>query len=113
MLVRLIDDYMLVTTSLEKARHFLDVMSKGHPEYGCFTSPDKTMTNFAHDTKLKGVTTQNQNGGFASPHRMRRHLISACSISVVWVPHRYAEFVRFGGLFPVSRSMYVSFPITQ
>ena len=29
MLLRLIDDYLFVTTSLSKAREFLDVMKKG------------------------------------------------------------------------------------
>ncbi|KAH9063858.1 hypothetical protein EDB87DRAFT_1534285, partial [Lactarius vividus] len=33
-------------TDLAKAREFLDIMIKGHPEYGCFISPEKTLTNF-------------------------------------------------------------------
>lgn len=60
--MRLIDDYLFVTTSLEKARAFLDMMDQGHPEYGCFIAKDKTMTNFDYgfelsnrvDPKLKG-----------------------------------------------------------
>ncbi|OBZ72156.1 Telomerase reverse transcriptase [Grifola frondosa] len=62
MLLRLIDDYLLVTTSLPRAGKFLDMMIQGHPEYGCFISVDKTLTNFEHgalmnviDPRQKGV----------------------------------------------------------
>ncbi|CAA7267063.1 unnamed protein product [Cyclocybe aegerita] len=54
-LLRLIDDYLYVTTSLEKARGFLDVMNKGHPEYGCFISQDKTLTNFPYGDLLNVI----------------------------------------------------------
>ncbi|KAJ3515494.1 hypothetical protein NLJ89_g1720 [Agrocybe chaxingu] len=54
-LLRLIDDYLYVTTSLEKARGFLDVMNKGHPEYGCFISQDKTLTNFSYGDLLNVI----------------------------------------------------------
>ncbi|OJA16662.1 hypothetical protein AZE42_09265, partial [Rhizopogon vesiculosus] len=50
LLARWIDDYLYVTTSLEKAKRFLDVMCEGHPEYGCIISQEKTMTNFEHDS---------------------------------------------------------------
>ncbi|THG96236.1 hypothetical protein EW026_g5564 [Hermanssonia centrifuga] len=49
-LLRLIDDYLLVTTDLAQARKFLNVMNKGHAEYGCFISRDKTLTNFHDET---------------------------------------------------------------
>jgi len=58
----MIDDYLYVTTNLHNAKDFLDMMKKGmyllfcvfgdltqilgHPEYGCFISQDKTLTNF-------------------------------------------------------------------
>lgn len=50
LLLRCIDDYLYVTTSLEKAKHFLDIMNKGHPEYGCIISKGKTMSNFEHES---------------------------------------------------------------
>ncbi|KIJ13438.1 hypothetical protein PAXINDRAFT_81072, partial [Paxillus involutus ATCC 200175] len=47
-------------TSLQKARSFLDVMSKGHPEYGCMISKEKTMTNFDYDSQIMNVTQPGQ-----------------------------------------------------
>ncbi|KAG7089455.1 hypothetical protein E1B28_011140 [Marasmius oreades] len=55
-LLRNVDDYLYVTTRLEKARKFVDMMSKGHPEYGCFISKGKTLTNFDYDEELMNVT---------------------------------------------------------
>ncbi|KAG2060491.1 hypothetical protein BDR06DRAFT_871939, partial [Suillus hirtellus] len=50
-----------VTTSLEKAMHFLDVMDKGHPEYGCIISKGKTMTNFKHQSiKVSNIAKPTQ-----------------------------------------------------
>jgi telomerase reverse transcriptase len=51
-MLRLIDDYLFVTTDLEKARKFLEVMKTGHPDYGCFISQDKTLTNFDASTNI-------------------------------------------------------------
>ncbi|CAL1716650.1 unnamed protein product [Somion occarium] len=48
-LLRLIDDYLFVTTSSGRARKFLRTMQEGHPEYGCFIARDKTLTNFETD----------------------------------------------------------------
>ncbi|PIL35516.1 hypothetical protein GSI_02244 [Ganoderma sinense ZZ0214-1] len=47
-LIRLIDDWLLITTSLVKANRFYDMVSQGHPEYGCFISKDKSLLNFDH-----------------------------------------------------------------
>ncbi|KAL5526463.1 EST2 [Sanghuangporus sanghuang] len=47
-LLRLIDDFLFITTDMGDARHFLEVMNQGHPEYGCFISREKTLTNFEH-----------------------------------------------------------------
>lgn len=73
MLLRLIDDYLFITTDLQDAREFLEIMDKGmeptlalaisicvnvnlsvsmlsgHPEYGCFISRDKILINFEHE----------------------------------------------------------------
>ncbi|GAC99531.1 hypothetical protein PHSY_007133 [Pseudozyma hubeiensis SY62] len=46
MLMRYTDDFLLVTTSKRTAKKFYQVMRKGHPEYGCFISPEKTLANF-------------------------------------------------------------------
>ncbi|KAL5504247.1 EST2 [Sanghuangporus vaninii] len=47
-LLRLIDDFLFITTDVGDARHFLEVMNQGHPEYGCFISREKTLMNFEH-----------------------------------------------------------------
>ncbi|SPO20458.1 uncharacterized protein UTRI_00858_B [Ustilago trichophora] len=46
LLMRYTDDFLLITTSKRQAKKFYDVMRKGHPEYGCFISAEKTLTNF-------------------------------------------------------------------
>ncbi|KAF7974772.1 hypothetical protein HWV62_11243 [Athelia sp. TMB] len=60
MLLRHIDDYLLVTTSLPKARSFLHSMNQGHPEYGCIIAQDKTLTNFDNGPQIMNVTDPNQ-----------------------------------------------------
>ncbi|KIM67561.1 hypothetical protein SCLCIDRAFT_107808, partial [Scleroderma citrinum Foug A] len=47
-------------TSSQKARSFLDVMTKGHPEYGCMISKEKTVTNFDYDVQIMNVTSPTQ-----------------------------------------------------
>ncbi|XP_022093510.1 telomerase reverse transcriptase-like isoform X2 [Acanthaster planci] len=46
LMMRLLDDFLLVTPNLEKAESFLRVLLNGLPEYGCQTNPTKTLTNF-------------------------------------------------------------------
>lgn len=46
LLMRYTDDFLLITTSKRQAKQFHNVMRKGHPEYGCFISPAKTLVNF-------------------------------------------------------------------
>lgn len=60
LLLRLIDDYLFITTDQAKARKFLDTMIKGHPEFGCFISPEKTLTNFECSPHIVKVTELEQ-----------------------------------------------------
>lgn len=46
LLLRYTDDFLLITTSRRTARRFYASMRAGHPEYGCFIAPDKTLCNF-------------------------------------------------------------------
>ncbi|XP_072268091.1 telomerase reverse transcriptase isoform X4 [Pyxicephalus adspersus] len=48
-LMRLSDDFLLVTTNLEQAKSFLRILAEGIPEYGCSISQHKTMVNFSTD----------------------------------------------------------------
>ncbi|KAM0332599.1 hypothetical protein ACHAQA_002883 [Verticillium albo-atrum] len=46
LLLRLIDDFLLITTDVCKARKFVEVMHGGVPDYGVSVSPAKTLVNF-------------------------------------------------------------------
>jgi telomerase reverse transcriptase len=46
LLMRLIDDFLLITTDRHQASRFLQTMHDGLPEYGVSINPDKTLTNF-------------------------------------------------------------------
>lgn len=46
LLLRLIDDFLLITTDQSKAARFVAAMQKGFPEYGVAISPAKTLVNF-------------------------------------------------------------------
>ncbi|KAI9782484.1 MAG: hypothetical protein M1839_004970 [Geoglossum umbratile] len=45
-LLRLIDDFLLITLNPDHARQFLQVMHDGTPEYGVSVNPAKTLVNF-------------------------------------------------------------------
>lgn len=46
LLLRLIDDFLLITTDSQHAKRFLQIMHDGLPEYGVSVGPDKTLVNF-------------------------------------------------------------------
>ncbi|GAA5910442.1 telomerase reverse transcriptase [Sporobolomyces salmoneus] len=46
LLMRYVDDFMFVTTKKHLAVRFLQTMHNGIPEYGCFVSTEKRLTNF-------------------------------------------------------------------
>ncbi|XP_057397207.1 telomerase reverse transcriptase isoform X1 [Balaenoptera acutorostrata] len=45
-LLRLVDDFLLVTPHLTRARAFLRTLVRGVPEYGCLANLQKTVVNF-------------------------------------------------------------------
>ncbi|KAL7984614.1 hypothetical protein Chor_003184 [Crotalus horridus] len=51
-LMRLTDDFLLVTPHLEQAKTFLRILAKGIPEYGFVLSPSKTVVNFPVDENV-------------------------------------------------------------
>ncbi|KAG0366783.1 hypothetical protein BGZ54_004884 [Gamsiella multidivaricata] len=59
-LIRLADDFLFISQSREKAVSFLEIMAKGHPDYGCFINEKKTIVNF--DVTLNGVPVQTCQG---------------------------------------------------
>ncbi|TPX30327.1 hypothetical protein SmJEL517_g06094 [Synchytrium microbalum] len=46
LLLHYVDDFIYMTSNREKAERFLQVMTRGLPEYSAAVSPHKTMTNF-------------------------------------------------------------------
>ncbi|KAL1956097.1 hypothetical protein VTO42DRAFT_7616 [Malbranchea cinnamomea] len=54
LLMRLVDDYLLITTDREVAQRFLQVMLDGNPNYGISVSAGKTLVNF--DATVNGLT---------------------------------------------------------
>ncbi|MCJ1310200.1 hypothetical protein MMC25_003861 [Agyrium rufum] len=53
LLLRLIDDFLLITTNKGHARRFLKVMHNGNEEYGITVNPAKSLANF--DVSIKRV----------------------------------------------------------
>ncbi|KAM3433002.1 hypothetical protein MY4824_006262 [Beauveria thailandica] len=47
LLLRLIDDFLLITTDKSKAQRFAEVLHRGVPEYGVQVNPQKSLANFA------------------------------------------------------------------
>lgn len=46
LLLRLLDDFLLITTDRASAERFVHVMHRGHKEYGVEVQSDKSLTNF-------------------------------------------------------------------
>ncbi|KAJ5166723.1 uncharacterized protein N7482_005504 [Penicillium canariense] len=47
LLLRLVDDFLLITTDVDQAIQFLQVMLRGQPAYGVSVNPAKSMVNFS------------------------------------------------------------------
>ncbi|KAK6536115.1 hypothetical protein TWF281_000361 [Arthrobotrys megalospora] len=46
LLMRLIDDFLFITTNRDHAKRFTDAMHNGFPEYGVVVKPEKSLVNF-------------------------------------------------------------------
>ncbi|CEO58739.1 hypothetical protein PMG11_03444 [Penicillium brasilianum] len=53
LLLRLVDDFLLITTDVNQATQFLQVMHRGQPAYGVSVNPTKSMVNFT--TSVDGI----------------------------------------------------------
>ncbi|XP_045042162.2 telomerase reverse transcriptase isoform X2 [Desmodus rotundus] len=56
-LLRLVDDFLLVTPHLTQAKAFLRTLVKGVPEYGCMANLEKTVVNFPVEDDILGGAT--------------------------------------------------------
>nr|ACL80762.1 telomerase reverse transcriptase [Strongylocentrotus purpuratus]ACL80763.1 telomerase reverse transcriptase [Strongylocentrotus purpuratus] len=54
LMMRLIDDFLLITPHHDKAQRFLQLLLSGVKQYGCSANPNKTLANFdfMHDGQL-------------------------------------------------------------
>lgn len=59
-LLRLTDDFLLITTDRRKAQRFATVLHRGVPEYGVQVSPKKSLANFA--VSVAAAPSGNDNG---------------------------------------------------
>ncbi|XP_030645421.1 telomerase reverse transcriptase [Chanos chanos] len=57
-LMRLVDDFLLITPKLNKAMSFLKTLLAGVPQYGCVINPQKVAVNFPLEQELSvpGIT---------------------------------------------------------
>lgn len=66
LLLRLIDDFLLITPSKSQAERFLNVMHAGCPEYGISIKQEKTLTNVA--MMVNDMTCPNVSVGHRFPY---------------------------------------------
>lgn len=66
LLLRLIDDFLLITTSRPKAIRFVKTMQAGIPDYGVTVNPAKTLVNF--DMSISGRPVPRLEPGQAFPY---------------------------------------------
>ena len=66
LLMRLIDDFLLISLEKAKATQFVQTMHRGVPEYGVSISPEKTLVNF--DMQVDGVSVSKIQPGKGFPY---------------------------------------------
>ncbi|KAJ5915547.1 hypothetical protein N7466_011480 [Penicillium verhagenii] len=66
LLLRLVDDFLLVTTDVDQAMRFLNAMVPGQPSYGVVVNPAKSMVNFTAD--VKGIHIPRVEGSSPFPY---------------------------------------------
>jgi len=62
LLLRLVDDWLLLTTDAASARAFMRNLSSGHPEFGCSVSAGKSSANFCININGESVRRFDANG---------------------------------------------------
>ncbi|KAJ5331188.1 Telomerase reverse transcriptase [Penicillium atrosanguineum] len=79
LLMRLIDDFLLITTNPKQATQFLQVMLRGQPTYGVTVNPTKSMANFTaavdgiHIPRLEGTSLFPYCGCLIDTHTLELH----------------------------------------
>jgi telomerase reverse transcriptase len=65
-LLRLVDDFLLITTNSSSAMRFLQIMLKGQPKYGISVNPAKSLVNFS--AAVDGVQIPRLEGSHLFPY---------------------------------------------
>lgn len=79
LLLRLVDDFLLITTDAKQATRFLQVMLRGQPRYGVTVNPSKSLANFTaavdgiHIPRLEGTTLFPYCGSLIDTHTLEIH----------------------------------------
>ncbi|KAJ5492091.1 Telomere reverse transcriptase [Penicillium expansum] len=79
LLLRLVDDFLLITPDAAVAMHFLEVMIRGQPAYGVQVNPAKSMTNFSAAVdgillpRLEGTSLFPYCGSLIDTHTLEFH----------------------------------------
>lgn len=79
LLMRLIDDFLLITTNPDQATRFLQAMLRGQPTYGVTVNPTKSMANFTaavdgiHIPRLEGTSLFPYCGCLVDTHTLELH----------------------------------------
>ncbi|KIK10194.1 hypothetical protein K443DRAFT_81605, partial [Laccaria amethystina LaAM-08-1] len=74
----------------------------GHPEYGCFISKEKTLTNFDYDSQILNVVDPLQRCKLAFASLLISDSFNCFGrLPMVWLSRQYEGFVYFCRLFPV------------
>ena len=66
LLLRLIDDFLLISTDKRKAIRFVEIMHRGVPEYGVTVNARKTLVNF--DLNMNGEPVAKVNADQRFPY---------------------------------------------
>ncbi|THV07327.1 hypothetical protein K435DRAFT_605904, partial [Dendrothele bispora CBS 962.96] len=104
LLLRHTDDYLFITDNYLEAKDFLDTMEKGHPEYGCFISKEKTVVNFHCDEDVNVVERALPWCGY---------LIDTQDLSVFGDYTRYQSPRHFGSVFRTKMLKYADPPMSK
>jgi telomerase reverse transcriptase len=101
LLMRLIDDFLLITTDRDKARRFVEVMHGGLPEYGVVVNAAKSLANFG--LVVGGVEVPRVAGGAKFPYCGL--LIDCATLAVA----KGREGVRESGMWFTGRHFFLLF----
>lgn len=100
LLLRMIDDFLLITTRQEKATRFLQIMHDGIPDFGVSVKPEKSLTNFPAEINGFSIATLSSQ---TSPFPYCGNLIDPTTLNLS------KDRERIRSLGPISDTLTVEF----